>query len=240
MATWTYRRLTSTTPRQAVGDRTTADAATGRVDPDLAWHRAATGGRYDQEGAWVFDFLRRQGMRPDQFVLDVGCGSLAAASRLLPWLEQSHYWGYEPNADLFVAGVQIELPKTGVAPERGHFIVNDTSDLTEAVHQFDLAIASSFVRRFPLNIVARAVASVVRKLTPGGRFFLVWPDNPDARNFEPIERGDLPTTYSDRAPYHYSYDTLAAIVETLGARAERLPDTSHPRGESVMLITAGG
>ena len=38
---------------------------------------------------------RRQGLRPEHCVLDVGCGSLSAAIRLLPYMERSHYWGYE-------------------------------------------------------------------------------------------------------------------------------------------------
>ena len=87
-----YRRLTASSPHEALGPERTEGAepppsrlaqSTGE-DPDLAWHRLATGGHWDEEGAWVFDFLRRQGLRPDHYMLDVGCGSLSAASRLLP------------------------------------------------------------------------------------------------------------------------------------------------------------
>ena len=102
----------------------------------------------------MFDFLRRQGLRPDHFLLDVGCGSLSAAIRLLPYMLPSHYWGFEKNVELFVAGSQIELPRAGVRVELGHFIVNDDFDFSEAPQHFDLAIASSLFRR--LTRVARA------------------------------------------------------------------------------------
>ena len=105
------------------------------------------GGRWSEEGAWVFDFLRRQGLQPDHYVLDVGCGSLSAASRLLPYMEPSHYWGFEKSIELYIAGAQIELPRAGVRAELGHFIVNDDFDLSEAPHPFDVAIASSLFRR---------------------------------------------------------------------------------------------
>ncbi|MEX2662527.1 MAG: hypothetical protein WD227_11390, partial [Vicinamibacterales bacterium] len=121
--------------------------------------------------------------------------------------------------------------------ERGHFIVNDDFDLSLSPHLFDLAITSGLLRRLSLNAIARCVASVVKKLAPGGRFYVSWPENPDPASFEPITRPDGSTTYSDREPFHYSYQTLAAIAETLGARAERLPDASHPRGEAVMVLT---
>jgi SAM-dependent methyltransferase len=209
-------------------------------DPDLAWHRLATGGQWTEEGAWVFDFLRRQGLRPDHYMLDVGCGSLSAASRLLKYMEPSHYWGFEKNIELFIAGSQIELPRAGVRVELGHFIVNDDFDLSEAPHGFDLAIASSLFRRLPLNSVARAIAGVVRALAPGGRFYATWPDSPSASSFEPIVWANGTTTYSDREPFHYSFSMLAALADVVGAHAERVDDTTHPRGEAVMVITRAG
>ena len=166
--------------------RTRSSQRTTDDDPELSWHRLATGGRWNEEGAWVFDFLRRQGLEPDHFVLEVGCGSLSAASRLLPYMRPNHYWGFEKNIELFIAGSQIELPRAGVRPELGQFMVNDDFDFSLASHPFDLAIAGSLFRRLPLNSIARCLAAVVRRLAPGGRFYATWPDNPDPRDFEPI------------------------------------------------------
>jgi len=239
-----YRRLTAASPQEAIGPEQagSADRISSQVDrsaaedPDLAWHRLATGGRWAEEGAWVFDFLRRQGLQPNQYVLDLGCGSLSAASHLLRYMEPSHYWGFEKNIELFIAGSQIELPRAGLRAELGHFIVNDDFDLSDSPNPFDLAIASSLFRRLTLNSVARAIAAVVRKLAPGGRFYATWPDSPAQASFDAIVRPDGTTTYSDREPFHYSFEMLAALAEVVGARAERLDDPSHPRGESVMAI----
>ena len=227
-----YRRLNAESPHQAIGGGDDAPPAT--VD-DRAWHRVATGGRWDEQGTWVFEFLRAQGLRPDHYVLDVGCGSLAAAARLLPFMEQSHYWGFEKNVELFTAGVQIELPRLGVRPERGHFVVNDEFDLSSIPHTFDLAIANSLVRRLPLNSIARCFAAVLRTLAPHGRFFVTWPE-PGADPFAAHVQPDGASTASDREPYHYPFELLAEIARVAGGRAERLADTSHPRGESIMVI----
>jgi hypothetical protein len=54
---------------------------------------------------------------------------------------------------------------------------------------------------------------------------------------EPIGWPDGSKTYSDREPFHYSFALLSNIVGALGGRAERIDDRSHPRGESVMVIT---
>jgi ABC-type polysaccharide/polyol phosphate transport system ATPase subunit/SAM-dependent methyltransferase len=219
-----------------------SDAGGSRVergeihDPDLAWHRLAAGGKWSEEGLWVFEFLKRQGLRPEQYVLDVGCGSLSAASHLLRFMELRHYWGFERNMELYIAGAQIELPRAGLRAELGHFLSNDDFDLSQAP-PFDMAIASSLFRRLPLNSVARAIANVVRALKPDGKFFATWADNPEPLNFEPITRPDGSRTYSDREPFHYSFDMLASLADVVGARAERLDDRSHPRGEAVMVLT---
>ena len=91
-------------------------------------------------------------------------------------MEQSHYWGFEKHPDLFVAGVQIELPRAGVVPERGHFVVNEDFDLSEVPYTFDFAIADRCFRQLSLNSIARCFASVIRKLSPDGRFYVSWPE----------------------------------------------------------------
>ena len=238
-----YRRLTAASPYEALGpvDAPAPAASDGGANPstdaDLAWHRLATGGRWLEEGAWVFDFLRRQGLRPDQYVLDVGCGSLSAARLLLPFMQPYHYWGYEKNIELYIAGAHIELPRAGVQAELGHFIVNDDFDLSDARHPFDVAIASSLFRRLSLNSIARALVSVIRALGPDGRFYATWPESPDPVGLDPIVQADGSTTYCDHEPFHYSFAVLAAMVEAVGGRAECLDERTHPRGETIMLIT---
>jgi ABC-type polysaccharide/polyol phosphate transport system ATPase subunit/SAM-dependent methyltransferase len=225
---------TDTAPRQVQSALELTDA-----ELDLGWHRLAIGGKWRESGDWQLDFLRRQGLQPADYVLDVGCGSMAGARVMLPFMDEHRYWGYEKDRRLVEAGVTIELVRAKVRPERGHLIVNDWFDLDESPHAFTFAIANGFWSRLPLNSIARCVAAVLRKLEPGGRFYATWYDNPDRSNFDPIVHAAGPTTYPDMEPYHYSYDVLVAICETIGARVSRVEDATHPRGESVMLIAPG-
>jgi ABC-type polysaccharide/polyol phosphate transport system ATPase subunit/SAM-dependent methyltransferase len=228
-----YRRLNAQSPYQAVG----ASTRESTHEDNGGWHRQAHGGGWAEQGAWVFDFLQRQGLTPSQYLLEVGCGSLSSAVHLLPYMEQSHYWGFDRNVDLFVAGVQIELPKAGVRPELGHFVMNEEFDLSEVPHTFDIAISSLFLRRLSLNSIARCFASVIRRLSPGGRFYVTWTDVDPVDAFSSRQWPDGSTTWPDREPFHYTFDMLAGIVELTGGCAERLADDSHPRGERVMVIT---
>lgn len=239
-----YHRLVSATapdPAAAASVHPVAPVEhLGERDMDLASHRVMAGGRWTESGDWQFDFLRREGLAPHHYVLDVGCGSLSAARRLLPYMEPSHYWGFEKSRDLFEAGVRLELPRVDVRPERGHFIVNDWFDLSESPHQFEYALANGFWSRLPLNSIARCIANVLKKLAPGGRFYATWFDNPDPARFDPIVHAGGATSYPDMQPYHYPFAQLASLCEALGAQVERIEDATHPRGESVMLIRAVG
>jgi len=204
---------------------------------DLGWHRLAVGGKWRESGEWQLQFLRGKGLQSADFVLDVGCGSLAGGRVMLPFMDEHRYWGYEKDRRLFEAGVAIELVRANVRPERGHLIVNDWFDLSDSPHLFKYAIANGFWSRLPLNSIARCTAAVLKKLEPGGQFYATWFENPDVGNFEPIVHADGPTTYPDMEPYHYSYDVLAGVIRAIGANVTRVADRTHPRGESIMLIT---
>ena len=213
-----------------------AVAPAEEADPEGAPHRLASGGHWNETGIWQIEFLRQQGLEPGHYVLDVGCGSLAAAVHLLPFLDENHYWGLERDAALVEAGVGIELPRVGVVSERGHFLINDTFELN-GIPALDVAVASPVFAYLPFNSVARCIASVVRKLKPSGRFYATWFENPDPANFDPIVRSTGVTTYPDREPYHYPFELVAQVCRAVGATVDRLEDSTHPRGESILVIS---
>jgi energy-coupling factor transporter ATP-binding protein EcfA2 len=238
-----YERHATHQPEAALA--ASAAAPGDAIDPteevlERSAHRTAFGGHWRETGAWQFEFLRRQQLQPDHYVLEVGCGSLATAAHLLPFLTPGHYLGVERNIALLNAGRGVELPRLGVSPERGHYLISATFDLPEAVGLFDVALASSLFPYMPFNTVARCIVSVVRKLRLGGRFYATWFENPDVADLEPITHANDVTTYPDREPFHYSLSLIAAVCEAAGASVERLSDDSHPRGESVIVITRLG
>ena len=203
---------------------------------DRAPHRVEMGGAWQEAGAWQFEFLRRHGLERGHYVLDVGCGSLNLAVRLLPFLDANHYVGLERNRALLDAGLRIELPRARLSPADGLFIASETFDLDESPFDFDFAIASSLFVHLPFNNVARCIVSVMKRLKPGGSFFATYFDIEDATRFEPVTRPSGVVTYADREPFHYSVDLIRTICTAVGATIEPLDDRSHPRGESVLHI----
>ena len=204
---------------------------------DTAWHRVAVGGAWNELADLQFDFMKGQGLRPEHYVLDVGCGSLRGGTRFIPYLEPGRYYGLDSNSELIAAGIEIELARLGVDPARAEFIVNDSFDLTAAPVRFDYALAEELFTQLSLNAVARCVAMVVRKLQDHGRFYVSYYENPEAEHFRPIIHPSGITTYPDAYPYHYDFKTLARVAEAVGARAERIGHWGHPRDLMMMVIT---
>jgi ABC-type polysaccharide/polyol phosphate transport system ATPase subunit/SAM-dependent methyltransferase len=224
-------------PRDVVETDRAERSDTDDSDSDDVPHRLAAGRSWRATGLWQMEFLRQHGLDRDSHFLDVGCGSLAAGVHLLRFLDEGHYWGLDRDSSMIAAGVVIELSRAGVPPERGHFIVNDTFDLAGIPHAIDVAMANSLFCTLPFNSVAKCIASVVRKLAPWGVFYATWFENPDPGDFAPIQRAAGVTTYADREPFHYSFDLIERVCLAVGARVERLDDSNHPRGESILAIS---
>ena len=204
---------------------------------NAAPHRVNTGGDWQATGAWTFDFLRRHGLQPSDYVLDVGCGSLNAAVHLLPFLDEGHYWGLDREPGLVDAGINLELPRAGVVADRGHYLINEHFQLNAIPHDLDVAIAGSLFAYLPYNNVAQCIAGVVRRLKPSGRFYATWFENPDPTDFDPIVYPGGGVTYPDRQPFHYSFEMIERVCTLVGATVERVADASHPRGEAVLAIS---
>jgi ABC-type polysaccharide/polyol phosphate transport system ATPase subunit len=160
-------------------------------------------------GGWPFELLRQEGLQPQHFVLQVARGNLAADDGWPPSFHQDHHVGVEGTAALFQLG---------------------------NAHAFDFAVAESLFPSLPFNAVARCIATVVRKLQPSGRFYATWFENPDPASFDPIVRPGGVTTYPDREPFHYPFALIANVCDAVGATVERVSNTSHPGGESVLVI----
>jgi cyclopropane fatty-acyl-phospholipid synthase-like methyltransferase len=75
------------------------------------WHREAIGGNWDKIGKLQFDFLLKMGLKPDNYLLDLGCGSLRGGVLFIPYLEDKHYYGVEKETRLLEAA-EVELKET--------------------------------------------------------------------------------------------------------------------------------
>jgi len=223
-------------PPPDLSPRPSAQPAAAPSRP-AGWHRDAAGGLWEEVGQRQFAFLREQGLAPEDYVLDIGCGACRGGAHLIGWLKPGHYYGVEARPELVQAAIEHELVPLGIDPGAAHFIINGHFVFGETP-QFDLALAQELFPQLTLNDVLRCTAAVLRTLKPGGRFFASFYDNAEGQYVDAIVHPGGGTSYADRPPFHYPFAVLEAALGAIGAKVRRLGAWGHPRGLAMLEITA--
>jgi SAM-dependent methyltransferase len=205
------------------------------------WHRRQVGGMWDEVGRLQSDFLVAQGLRPEHYLLDIGCGSLRGGVHFIRYLEPEHYWGIDRDVELLAAGKQIELPRYNLEERRPNLIEMSDFGFARLGRRFDFALAQSVFTHLPLNDIIRCLINVEQALRPGGRFYATFFENPAGkRNLEPISqpvRGGQPVvSYFDRDHYHYDMDTFRWICADTELEPDYIGDWNHPRSQKMLVF----
>ena len=186
------------------------------------WHRVVPGGHWVEGGRMGFRVAAREGLQPADSVLDVGCGSLSTGRHLLQFLDAGRYWGFDVNQALDSGRRHAWSCRGSACRPTTASICSIRNSISQALRRgFDLRFPRGSSRVCRSNRIARCIAAVTQRLAPDGRFYATWFENPDPRNFDPIDRGGF-TTFPDAEPYHYPFEMLASICDAIGARAERV------------------
>src|SRR3954466_11929262 len=94
---------------------------------------------FEAMGQAMFDVLRKEGLRPNSRVLDVGCGALRLGYWLMRFLDAGCYYGIEPNRDMLQIGLEEIVEPDVVARASAHFAHNDDFDFSGFGAEFDFA-----------------------------------------------------------------------------------------------------
>lgn len=197
-------------------------------------HREAIGGLWEDLGPRQLRFLIEQGLKPDQRLIDIGCGSLRLGAPAIAWLEPGLYFGTDISAALIEAGREHELDDTlrAKAPT-GNFSVNSDFDFGFLPCPVDMAIAQSVFTHLPLNHLRRCLARLAPHMNPGGRLFTTYFVCPEGEDLY-APRAQPPAgvvTHDYRDPYHYRVSDMAWAVGDSPWVFQNIGDWDHPRGQ---------
>lgn len=209
------------------------------LEDEAIWHRRVIGGRWDEIGQLQLDFLRKRGLRPEHYLLDVGCGSLRGGVRLIPYLQTSHYYGVDRNEELLDGG-RKEIEAANLQDQHPTLSQMDDFGFERLGQVFDFALANSLFTHMPLNSIVRCLVSVDRVLRPGGVFYATFFENQKGKTFlEPVEQGDGFLSFCDKDPFHYPRDAFEWACEGTGLTTSYVGDWGHPRHQVMMEFRKG-
>jgi len=180
------------------------------------------------------------GLRPDHYLLDIGCGCLRGGVKFVPFLEAGHYYGVDADEALLEAGRQ-EIRSIGAEDRNPN--LNRIADFGfgKLGRKFDYALAQSVFTHLSFNSIARCLIEISRALEPGGKFFATYFENergkPILDAVEWVGREVSIVSHFDQDPYHYAFQDLEYACSGLGLRVERGKDWRHPRKQRMAIFT---
>jgi SAM-dependent methyltransferase len=170
-------------------------------------YRAHTGGQdlFDVRSALQFNLLTTLGLRDHHYLLDIGCGSLAAGRLFIPYLRPGRYFGIEPLEWLVKKGIDEELGRSAIEIKKPTFLHDDQFTLTAFGRTFDFLVAQSIFSHTSQYQLRRCLSEVAKVMTPASIFVATFFEG--ATNYE----GDHWTVHAD-----YTMDRIKALVEEQG------------------------
>jgi SAM-dependent methyltransferase len=208
-------------------------------DPD--WHRGTVRGTdafWDYLGKLQLDFLVEKGLKPEDYVLDVGCGPLRAGVHFIGYLEPGHYAGIDKRGDTLERARDVELPRYGLADKNPNLLVNGAFEFSKLGMTFDYAIAQSVFTHLPVNTIVRCLVEMAKVLKPGGRFYATIYENPNGKTFlGEIQQSERVVSYPDRDKYHYDLETLRCACEGTGLTMSYDGDWGHPDNQKMVVFS---
>jgi len=141
--------------------------APGFYDTALAKgrHRDIVGGRWDETGRVQMAALLREGLRPDDRLLDIGAGSLRLGCKAVPYLDPGNYWATDASGALMARGHQLELAD----PTRlsGDHLIEDADFAFPGIpDSIDMAICFAVFTHLPADCLPPALTRI-RAACPG-------------------------------------------------------------------------
>jgi len=189
-------------------------------------HRTYVGGNWDYTGKKQFDFMVKEGLKPNHYFLDIGCGCFRGGRFFINYLEPWHYYGIEQHQWLVDAGMK-ELGAKTIEEKKIRVLVDDNFSFglwSEVPPCFDFVLAKSVFTHLTKDKIKQCLDNIKEDLV----YNKLWecPPNEDLKFYASIFVGDSknnPKEDHDNKRFFYSIDEIKELadgwnVESLGHR----------------------
>jgi len=184
-------------------------------------HRESIGGLWDEIGPLQFDFLVAQGLRPNDVLVDVACGSLRGGAHFIRYLEPRGYLGIEKRIELVIYGVAAELGTELYREKRPRFVISDQFEF----HKFDRSPNFGIGQSIFTHLDPHDIVLCLERLKAHA--------SPSCRYFASFREALVPQENASRSHAHavfaYTQQQLAEFATRAGWSFRYIGNWNHPR-----------
>jgi SAM-dependent methyltransferase len=180
---------------------------------------------WDDVGRLQFDFLLREGLTPDHYLLDIGCGSFRGGRFFIDYLANGHYYGVDRDSKHIEAGVEAVLKPAKLTNKNPTIrVVEATSEPKNFAsllnrHEFDFVWIHAVFDHIPPESIHRLLDDLSKVLACDGRLYATIFLNPHGSEFrEPLvhpRNGSLKgavVTFPDKEYWHHTLSFFEQIA----------------------------
>jgi len=176
------------------------------------------------------DFLIGEGLKPEHYLLDIGCGTLRAGIHFIRYLDVGRYYGLEKEAR-FVPLISAEIARRGLQEKRPQFIHRGDFDLSmeDAGLRFDFMLAQSVFTHLPEDQVELCLKRVMPRLAANGSLYATFWESETLRI-----GGPHPHRAGERRFVRYPLQVFERMARRRHIGVEYVGDWGHPRGQRML------
>ena len=194
------------------------------------WHRRAVGpGPWEAMGKYQAQYLINNGLKPQHFFLEVGCGALRGGVHLIRYLETGHYFAIDNESSLLEAAVNVEIPENRLQEKRPTLFLTRDFDLSFVPIgvRFNMAWAHSVFTHLNPEQIKRCMSAVGEHLVEDGIFFATFNEAKITDLSQPHGwRDELLTT-------RYPRDKIGSVAEEARLDIEFIGDWGTMENERI-------
>ena len=125
---------------------------------------------WEMKQMFQINFLKENGLKPDEKLIDIGCGTLRGGIPLIKYLNETNYCGLEVRENVLTEG-RKELKEEGLENKHPHLVHFSDFDKLDFEAKFDKAFAFSVLIHLEDDITEKCFSFVKRNLKKDGVFF---------------------------------------------------------------------